>query len=166
MNLIKQYEDYFRAKATAFVPIGHTTDNPQFASMSRQEIMSGVRSNLNLSKWTMILLNFEPKLQKTESRHFYLEIKGAFEIIKDNAQQIYNSTDLQNEALGYCLELSAKIMNEHADGTFALGKLDDGEIEFYVIPSTFDSCVGYGAEFKYQVGFSRKELIKPENWTV
>jgi hypothetical protein len=166
MNLIGEYIAYFRAMAESYLPIGSTAEQPQFATMSREEVVTGVRSSLNLGKWTMILLKFEPKIIKTESRHFALHIVAAFEIVKDNAGNIENKTNLQNEALGYCIELAAKMMNEHVERTFPIGNLDDGTIEMYEINEVFDTCVGYGCQFVYTLGFDRKASIVPSNWII
>lgn len=164
MSKIKKYEEYFEALATSYKPIGHTAEEHRFATMSREQIMSKARDKLNLTEFSLILLRFEPKLVKSGSRQFSLRYLCAFEIVKDMARNDLEKTLVQDEAFGMCLELVAKIMTEHTQSNFALGKLDDSSIEFYEIDKNIDNCVGYGVEFTYYQGFSRTDTIKPENW--
>lgn len=164
MRKIKQYEDYFEALATSYKPIGHTVQRPQFATMSREKIMAGARKNLNLNKFSLILIRFEPKLVKNDSRQFSLRYVGAFEVVKDMAKNDTDKTLVQDEALEMCLELVSKMLSEHHSRNFALGNLEDSSIEFYEVDKNFDNCVGYGVEFTFMQGFNRVDTIKPANW--
>lgn len=164
MRRIEAYESYFEDLATKYIPIGHTVENPHFATMSREKIMSQARNNLNLTEFTLILIPFEPKLINSGSRQFSLRYAGAFEIVKDLSRNDLEKTLTQDQALEMCLELVAKMMTEHTQSGFNLGKLDDSSFEFYPVDDTIDNCIGYGVEFTFSQGFSRVDTIKPDNW--
>lgn len=164
MRKIKQYEDYFEGLATRYLPIGHRVEKPQFATLSREKIMSQARNDLNLTEFTLVSIPFEPKLIDSGSRQFALNYVGAFEIVKDLSRNDLDKTLTQDEALEMCLELVAQMMTEHLDRNFALGNLKDSSIDFYPVDGNIDNCVGYGVEFTYTQGFSRKDNINPANW--
>lgn len=164
MSYIKAYEDYFEELAGKYKPIGHTDDERRFESMSQEAIISGVRNNLNLTQFCLLLLRFDVKLVKNGTRHYRQEFTAAFEIVKDIARNDLAKTETQDKALEYCEELIAHIQNENFARAFPLGELIDDSIEFYPIEAIFDTCVGYGCEFKFFIGYNRVAKIKTQNW--
>ena len=164
MGYIKDYEDYFKGIATAYKPIGHSEEESRFETMSQDAIISGARSNLNLTEYCLLLLKFEPKLIKNGTRQHRIEFTAAFEVVKDNARNDLDKTTIQDEALAMCEEIMAHIQNQNFQRSFPLGELQDDSVDFYEIEQVFDSCVGYGCEFKYFVTYNRASKIKTENW--
>jgi len=165
MSHIKAYEDYFRNIATIFAPIGHSEEQARFASLSQDEVIAGVRKDLNLSEFCMTLLSFDLKLIKTNTRQYQSQFKVAFEIVKEKARNDLDEVSIKDEALALCEEIMAYIQNQAHARTFPLGELQDDIVEYYEINAAFDDCIGYGCEFKYIKPHNRSTTINPSHWT-
>lgn len=165
MSKISQYTDYFKNIATKYVPIGHTEQNPQFASFSREQVIAGTRGNLDLSKWSLILLNFDIALIK-DNRAFKWEISGSFEVIKNSERSDTDNVALQDQAEQYVEEIISIMLQDHDNRTFiGDGKIKEDSIDMYPVSEAFDQGVGFGCDFKYILPFCRTSAINPTNWT-
>jgi hypothetical protein len=164
MSKISDYTNYFENIATRFVPIGHTPQNPRFATFSREEVLSGMRRNLDLSEWCLVLMNFEIGLRK-DGRAFKYEVSGSLEVIKENPRDDISKTSLQDTAEQYVEEIMSQMLKDHDEGTFiGGGKILEDSIELYKLSEAFDQGVGFGLDFKYILPFCRTSAITPTNW--
>lgn len=165
MGKLKTYEAYFEALATAYKPIGHTPERRQFASMSQAEVMAGRKKNLDMSRWTMVLMKCEPKMSQNATKQTRLVYVGAFELIRQLTRNELDKVTVQDEAFEMCKELIAKMMLENQAKVLSIGHLREETIDFYQVDELFESGVGYGVEFMFDEGFCRKAAIKAENWS-
>jgi hypothetical protein len=166
MGKIAAYEGYFKDIATKYKPIGHTKDEPKFWPMSQAAIMGKVRSKMNLNDWNLILLQPEPSVRTNNSRRYMFWTLAGFEVIKNVTRDDVSKNVVQDEALDYCREIVAKMMNEHKESVFGLGSLEESSLDFYLIDQEFDNAVGCGVSFQYHEGFSRTEIYNEDNWSL
>lgn len=164
MAKIKQYEAFFEEIATLYKPIGHTAGKRQFASMSQAEIIAGQRKNLDLTKWTMILMKCEPRMVQNQARQTRMVYVGAFEIVKKLERNDLDKVQLQDDAFGMCIEVVAKLLKLNKTRSVPIGDIKEDGIDFYAVDQTFDTAVGFGVEFQFEEGFCRNENYIDENW--
>lgn len=164
MAKLKEYEAFFEEIATKYKPIGHTTEKRQFASMSQAEVIAGQRRKLDLTKWTMILMKCEPKMTQNASGQTRMIYVGAFEVIRQIERDDINKVQYQDDALGMCQEIVAKLLKLNKTRTLPIGNMNENSIDFYAVDQVFDTGVGFGVEFQFEEGFCRNETYKTENW--
>ncbi len=164
MAKIKEYEAFFEEIATKYKPIGHTAEKRQFASMSQAEVMAGQRKNLDLTKWTMILMKCEPKMVQNQSRQTRMVYVGAFEIIRKVERNDIDKVEYQDNAFAMCIEVVAKLLKMNHEKAVPIGYINENSIDFYAVDQTFDTAVGFGVEFTFEEGFGRNENYITENW--
>jgi hypothetical protein len=164
MAKIKEYEAFFEGIATLYKPIGHTTQKRQFASMSQSEVIAGQRKNLDLTKWTMILMKCEPKMVQNQSKQTRMVYVGAFEIIRKLERNDIDKVQVQDDAFAMCIEVVAKLLKMNKDRAVPIGYIDENSIDFYAVEQTFDTGLGFGVEFRFEEGFCRNENYIADNW--
>jgi hypothetical protein len=154
MIRFSEYENFFIDLATDFKPISHTPENPKFAMMDIDDIISSKRTEMDFSTPCMILENFEGDFQYKHNQ-LKEEAMGAFLILKNVDR---NNPSEKRSVMDQTKEIGTKIicrMQQQRETVFSgntavapvLKYFQLNEVKYQKISNIMGGCHGWRFEF-------------------
>lgn len=144
---IANYITYFKLIAETNKGILSTPAAPKFAAMALDEILSGLRTDIDTSTPVLILEDFEGFLDRARGGNGLETIAGAFII----CQKIENDNYEQQAAvLDECkkigLSIASKINLDYEAGVFA--DFEPNSVKYQTVKNILDNASGIRFEFE------------------
>lgn len=158
------YIQYFRNIATNLIAIGHTPSNPKFTRINIEEVLNGVRANLNMATPVMVLENYEARFTDRKTDNVFKDLYGAFMVVKnvrmDDFEAEAAALDLTESII---MKVLAK-MKADKDSSIVVEMrgFDLSTVVLQKIGGIFDNAYGYRAEFTLRA--SVPLVIDPADW--
>lgn len=170
MNLLS-YEAYFESLASQKL-IGHTPSKPRFGMVLPDEIESGLRTNLDMTNFCLLLQDYEGQFSVNKSGHGYqTKIGGVFllkEVGKGDAQA---EKKIKDEAEQLAKKLWAKIIFDFDTAfrtndfsKFPLRFIDRTRMQYQFQSQLFDNAAGILMTFTTTERLSYTNLYNPTDW--
>ena len=158
MILFSEYSDYFEGLAAKYKPIGHTDQDPRFALLDIDDILSTQRGKLDFTNPVMVLENPEGQLSwvhnQLSDRKF-----GAFHILKNVPR---NDPEKKKAVMDECQTHGKAIIarmqyekfslhKDNSDSPYAqmLKFFDLNEVKYHKVGPLFNDCFGWRFEFEF-----------------
>lgn len=166
---LSDYDTYFEDIATRLTDIAHTEESSRFAHYHIEEVITGLRGNLDLTGYCLLLEDPTGQFLKVANEQIKDLQTGAFLIIRhvpldDFAQERI----VLDQCLQLCREVAARMLedqilaiNTNEKPRFLRG-LQIAAFQYQKASQIFDNCFGYRMEFQYLD--SEALLIHPAKW--
>ena len=161
---VAKYISYFKNLATQHKEIGHTEEEKHFFRMNIEEVLTGLRSDINLP--ALILESFEGRLVDKKSDNNLANREGAFMILKkvevDNFDQENEFLD-DSERIG--LDIIKRMRRDSKTNPIQdriLKRFDYDGVSWGKVGPVFDNYYGYRFIFRLQDFENMK--FDPDKW--
>ena len=135
----QEQKAYFEQLATQYRPIGHTRDAPRFCRYNMDEVVTGLRQNLDLSQYCLLLEAPTGTLENNQGDGNFDNQEIAFMVIRMVEERNFDEEEqVLSESRRMGVQLLARIIEQ---GEFA--DLDLDSIEYDKIGPVFGNCFGY-----------------------
>jgi len=144
---VAQYIAYFKNIAETLLAIGSTPQNNKFAAMSIDEILGGLRTDIDTSTPVFILEDFEGFLSRVTGGNGLETITGAFII----CQKVENDNYEQQAAvLDACkligINVLSKMLKDYEAGVFT--DFEPNSVKYQTVKGILDNASGLRFEFE------------------
>lgn len=158
------YIEYFRQIATNLIAIGHTPENPKFSRINIEEVLNGVRANLNMATPVMVLENCEVRYTDRKTDNVLKEIYGAFMVVRNVQMDDFEG---ESAALDDCEAIIEKVLSKmkadkDSSTVVEMRGFDLSTVVLQKIGGVFDNAYGYRCEFTLRA--SVPFVINPTDW--
>ncbi|RNI27673.1 hypothetical protein EFA69_16270 [Rufibacter immobilis] len=160
------YTNYFEFLATYFRPIGHSGNRQRFARVDIEEVITQLRSRLDLQEPCMLLEYFEGELGGNGGDNHLNQMTGAFYIVQQvRANDLKDENLVLNRCLEYGKEIVARIYKDSEKRTI-YGFLKNFRLEkvsYNKVGPLWGNVYGYRFEFPWYDSFA--PVTFPNNWS-
>jgi hypothetical protein len=160
------YKAYFKDIAENHKSILHSDDNnKRFAGMNIEEVLTGLRSDLDTTGYCLILENFEGRLADNRSDNILNYKSCAFWVIKNAPSNDYAT---EEEVIDGCYDIAFDIISKINSDKIPVPRntmvkhFDPSTVTYNRIVNVFDSCHGYRVSFELHNHQSLK--FEPSKW--
>lgn len=166
---LSDYDNYFQDIASRLADIGHSETQRRFAHYHIEEVITGLRGNLDLTGYCLLLEDPTGQFYKVANEQIKDLQTGAILIIRhvpldDFAQERV----VLSESLELCREVAARMLEDQilaintTDKPRFLRGLQLNGFQYQKAADIFDHCFGYRLEFQYLD--TEALIIHPERW--
>lgn len=158
-----KFEEYFEDMAIHNKAIAHTPESRRFARLNIEEVLSGMRGDLDLSNWCLILEMYEGRLSENNSDNIMDNQASAFMVIKSVTQGDFSQERLTlKDAKIIAFQFLKKIRKDarvfpktEANRYNGLVKnFDINTVGYNKVGPVFDNCFGFRIEFSFSESIS------------
>lgn len=158
---IQNYIAYFKNIAETLKAIGSTPTAPKFAAMAIDEILAGLRTDIDTSSPVLILEDIEGALSQQIGGNGMQSINAAF-IVCQNVE--FDNYQEQASRLDACFEIGLDILSkinlDYESGLFA--EFNPNSVKFQSVKNILDNAAGMRFEFEL-IAF-QNNCFNPEKW--
>lgn len=144
---VAEYIAYFKNIAETLLAINSTPGSNKFAAMSIDEILGGLRTDIDTSTPVLILEDFEGHFNFIPGGKPLENIAGAFIVCKKVENDNYAG---QAAVLDDCkkigLNIVSKILKDFEAGVFS--DFDPGSLKYQSVKGILDNAAGFRFEFE------------------
>ena len=160
----QEYVSYFREIAEKLKDIGHTAENKKFTRINIEEVLNGLRSDLDMSTPVMVLENYEASFNDNRSDNVFKDLNGALMVLQNVDHGDYEG---EAEAMDRCESAIMKIiakMKEDRDyrQIIPLRGFELNSVRLYKVGGVFDNSYGYRMEFMLRGAVPL--VVEPNDW--
>lgn len=171
--VVYEYQNYFENIARNYRKILHNPeeDRKRFTTGNIEELLGGLKDDLNLSEPCLILYNFEGRFLENDGEAKRLLMQSAFAIVQDVEETDFEDMDKKSDEL---FEIGSAIIGKmlHDRELHAAGKNCPSFISTFSLDSVKSTYVGrigdssYGWLFEFDIQNSANELLtyREEEW--
>lgn len=166
---LSDYDTYFEDIASRLASIAHSESNRRFAHYHIEEVITGLRGNLDLTGYCLLLEDPTGQFYKVANEQIKDLQSGAILIIRHVPLDDFTQERIVlSDCLELCREVAARMLedqilaiNTDQKPRFLRGLQLNG-FQYQKAAQIFDNCYGYRLEFQYLD--TEALTIHPEKW--
>jgi hypothetical protein len=166
---LSDYDNYFEDIATRLTDIAHTEEVSRFAHYHIEEVITGLRGNLDLKGYCLLLEDPTGIFYKVASEQIKDLQTGAILILRHVPLDDFDQERVVlAKSLELCREVAARMLEDQilaintTDKPRFLRGLQIGGFQYQKAAQIFDNCYGYRLEFQYLD--TEALIIHPDSW--
>jgi hypothetical protein len=165
---LAQYDTYFQEMAGRLAAIRHTVSHPRYAHYHIEEVIVGMRADLDLSDFCLLQEDISGQLQSKSDEAVNDMQTGAILIIKHVAQDDFAGERIVlDQALKIAKQVMARMILDkrlavNGQKPANLRGLNVSAFYYEKAQNIFDHCFGYRLEYQY--ASIENLIIDPEEW--
>lgn len=166
---LSDYDSYFTDIASRLADIAHSESNPRFSHYHIEEVITGLRGNLDLTGYCLLLEDPTGQFYKVAGEQVKDLQTGAILIIRHvPIDDFAMERVVLDYSLELCIEVAARMLadqelaiNTTSKPRFLRGLQVNG-FQYQKAADIFDRCFGYRLEFQY---LDTEALsVHPDKW--
>lgn len=165
---IEQYDDYFKEMASRMSAIRHSESNPRYANYHIEEVIVGLRSNLDMTQFCFLQEDITGQIQSKADESVNDLQTGAIMIVKHVPHDDFEGErTVLNRSLQLAKQVAAMMIADrraaiNGQKPAYLRALNISGFYYEKAQNVFDHCFGYRLEFQYNA--SENLIIDPDEW--
>ena len=163
----ESYVDYFKGLAEKHSDINPSPDYKAFFRLNIDELLTGLRSDIDPNSFVMVLESYEHSPIDNLSENHLSNFTGAFMIIKKNEEisDFDNQDVIITECEKICVEIQRRIydesINDYANRFFT--DINPSDFTFNKVGPLYNSWFGFRCQFNFTSTYSIK--VDAGKWT-
>jgi hypothetical protein len=167
---VSQYDSYFEDIASRLARIAHTPERPRYAHYRIEEVLTGLRGNLDMTQFCLLQESIEGRIQAKSDEAVNNIQTGAIMVVRHVAHDDFaDERTAIDTALIICEQVAARMIADKREAihstdpdTKGFRGLNVSGFSYQEAGTVFDNCFGYRLEFQY---ISTDHLIvDPDEW--